>query len=47
MRGVAASDTVLPKWCTVSVPWSNDQVGAGFSIVVSDLASKIAIVALI
>jgi hypothetical protein len=26
----------LPKWCTVSLPWSNDQVAAGFSIVVSD-----------
>ena len=36
VRGVAAGDTVLPKWCTVSVPWSNDQVDAGFSIVVSD-----------
>ena len=26
----------MPKWCTVSVPWSNDQVAAGFSIVVPD-----------
>jgi hypothetical protein len=31
---------VLPKWCTVSVPWSNDQVDVGFSIVASDPRSK-------
>jgi hypothetical protein len=34
------SDSVLPKAFTVGVPWSNDQVDAGFSIVCLTLGLK-------
>ena len=32
----------MPKWCTVSVPWSNDQVDADFPSLCLTLAFKIA-----